>query len=323
MAFKGPYPTVFSGHTAAMVISHTTFSGGVTNAGTIGTGGISVISGAFLSGGGILDTGTILGGIKVDSSSKIVASGTTKTAIAVENANTFGGGISNAGTISAGKSGIVAFRDGTFEGGVTNAGMISAGPFGIIVGQDTIFGGRISNSGRISAGLAGIIFSRITAFASSTAGGIVNGGTITAGETGINVFAAPTFQGGIDNGGTIKAPNGIRLDSVTAFGNASASAGGGITNSGVISGGGSGISSSKWFRPFWARSGTAGQSQRRRNGIHLSSFGVFGSTSAASGIVNSGRIATQGNGIEAYNSGFNGSAFFGGIRNAGTISAGE
>ena len=70
MAFKGPYPTVFSGHTAAMVISHTTFSGGVTNAGTIGTGGISVISGAFLSGGGILDTGTILGGIKVDSSSK-------------------------------------------------------------------------------------------------------------------------------------------------------------------------------------------------------------------------------------------------------------
>ena len=154
MAFKGPYPTVFSGHTAAMVISHTTFSGGVTNAGTIGTGGISVISGAFLSGGGILDTGTILGGIKVDSSSKIVASGTTKTAIAVEQCRTtFGGGISNAGKISAGKSGIAAFRDGTFEGGVTNAGTISAGPFGIIVGQDTIFGGRISNSGRISAGI--------------------------------------------------------------------------------------------------------------------------------------------------------------------------
>jgi hypothetical protein len=35
MPFKGPYPTKFSGSTTAMVISHTTFSGGVTNAGTI------------------------------------------------------------------------------------------------------------------------------------------------------------------------------------------------------------------------------------------------------------------------------------------------
>jgi hypothetical protein len=82
-----------------MVISHTTFSGGVTNAGTIGTGGISVISGAFLSGGGIFDSGVIVGGIKVDSSSKIVANGGTTTAIAVENTNTFGGGISNAGLL--------------------------------------------------------------------------------------------------------------------------------------------------------------------------------------------------------------------------------
>ena len=200
--------------------------------------------------------------------------------------------------------------------------MISAGPFGIIVGQDTIFGGRISNSGRISAGLAGIIFSRITAFASSTAGGIVNGGTITAGETGIDVFAAPTFQGGIDNGGTIKAPNGIRLDSVTVFGNASASAGGGITNSGVISGGGSGIAL-KMVSTFLGAIRNSGTISAATQGIHLSSFGVFGSTSAASGIVNSGRIATQGDGIAAHNSGFNGSAFFGGIRNAGTISAGQ
>jgi len=40
MAFTGPYPTVFGGNTPAMVISHTTFSGGVTNTGTIGSGGI-------------------------------------------------------------------------------------------------------------------------------------------------------------------------------------------------------------------------------------------------------------------------------------------
>ena len=145
------------------------------------------------------------------------------------------------GRFRRGSDGIFAFRDGTFEGGETNAGMISAGRTGLNVGQEATFGGKISNSGQISAGLEGIFFSRIGAFANSTAGGIVNGGTITAGQTGINVFAASTFQGGIDNGGTIKAPNGIRVDSVTVFGTASASAGGGITNSGVISGGGTGI----------------------------------------------------------------------------------
>jgi hypothetical protein len=53
-----PYPTTFSGNTDALVVSHTTFSGGVTNAGTIGPGGISVSSSTFLS-GGIVDTGVI------------------------------------------------------------------------------------------------------------------------------------------------------------------------------------------------------------------------------------------------------------------------
>jgi hypothetical protein len=62
-----------------MVVSHTTFSGGVTNAGTIGAG-ISVSSSTFLS-GGIVDTGVISGGIRIDSHSRIVASGTTAVAL--------------------------------------------------------------------------------------------------------------------------------------------------------------------------------------------------------------------------------------------------
>jgi hypothetical protein len=78
LAFTGPYPTTFSGNTGA--ISHTTFSGGVTNAGTIGAGGISVSSSTFLS-GGIVDTGVISGGIRIDSHSRIVASGTTAVAL--------------------------------------------------------------------------------------------------------------------------------------------------------------------------------------------------------------------------------------------------
>jgi hypothetical protein len=74
VAFTGPYPKTFSGSTTGMVVSHTTFSGGVTNTGTIGTGGIAVIS-STLQSGGIIDTGTILGGVKVDSHSTVVGSG--------------------------------------------------------------------------------------------------------------------------------------------------------------------------------------------------------------------------------------------------------
>ena len=114
----------------------TTFSGGVTNTGTIGSGGISVVSGTFLSGGGILDSGIITGGIKVDGSSKIIASGgVTQTAIAVENTRTFGGGISNAGVLSASNSGIFIDNVTVFTGGIINSGTIAADDFfsGILV----------------------------------------------------------------------------------------------------------------------------------------------------------------------------------------------
>ena len=75
MAYEGPFPVVFGGYTTAMVISATTFAGDVINSGVIVPGGISVISGAFLSGGGISDPGLVVGGIKIDSSSRIVATG--------------------------------------------------------------------------------------------------------------------------------------------------------------------------------------------------------------------------------------------------------
>ena len=123
LTFTGPYPTTFSGNTAAMVVSHTAFSGGVTNAGTIGAGGISVSSSTFLS-GGIVDTGFISGGIRIDSHSKVLASGGT--GIALENTVTFGGGISNAGTISAGSHGVFISAVSAFAGGINNSGTVSA-----------------------------------------------------------------------------------------------------------------------------------------------------------------------------------------------------
>jgi hypothetical protein len=137
---------------------HITFSGGVTNIGTISTKGISVISGAFLSGGGILDTGTIVGGIKVDSSSKIVASGgSTQTAIAMENTGIFVGGISNAGRLSAVHNGLlVGTTSGlqvlVFSGGVRNRGTIAAGSHAITVSNAAACTGGITNSGHISGG---------------------------------------------------------------------------------------------------------------------------------------------------------------------------
>src|SRR5215468_3272246 len=100
-----------------MVISHTAFSGGVTNAGTIGPGGISVISSTFLS-GGILDSGVIAGGINIDSHSRIVASGGT--AVLITQTQTFGGGIGNASLLSAGASGISLLFVSTFTGGIAN-----------------------------------------------------------------------------------------------------------------------------------------------------------------------------------------------------------
>jgi hypothetical protein len=213
MPFKGPYPTVFSGNTAAMVISHTTFSGGVTNTGTIGAGGISVVSRAFLSGGGIFDSGVIVGGIKVDSSSKIVANGGTTTAIAVENTNTFGGGISNAGLLSAAHhhDGILVGSVSTFSGGIRNRGTIVAGSFGVVVSSATVFTGGITNSGHISNdGGPAIAVENVTSFS----GGIVNasGGVINPLHGGINVRGISIFSGGIANSGTILSEDNSGID---------------------------------------------------------------------------------------------------------------
>jgi hypothetical protein len=138
LAFTGPYPTTFSGNTGAMVVSHTTFSGGVTNAGTIGAGGISVSSSTFLS-GGIVDTGVISGGIRIDSHSRIVASSTT--AVAIENTTTFGGGISNAGTISGGLHALVVSSVSAFTGDISNTGTISARTFATNGVVDVLSGG--------------------------------------------------------------------------------------------------------------------------------------------------------------------------------------
>ena len=239
MAFIGPYPTTFSANTGAMVVSHTTFSGGVTNTGTIGAGGISVSSSTFLS-GGIVDTGVISGGIRVDGHSRILAS--SGTAIAVINATTLGGGISNAGIISATGNGVLVSAVTAFAGGITNSGSIS-GRTGIDVAATASFAGGIANGagGTIAASRVGVFVSGVTSFV----GGIVNraGGTISASATAIAVDKVSTFSGGINNAGAISAGRvGIVLAGVSRSGNSvMLTALGGISNSGKISVKGTGV----------------------------------------------------------------------------------
>jgi hypothetical protein len=92
MAFTGPYPTKFSGHTGTMLISATAFSGGVTNAGTIGPGGGVVITSSTFLTGGFVNTNIISG---------------TANGISVLSDSTIHGAIVDSGTIRAAKDGIL------------------------------------------------------------------------------------------------------------------------------------------------------------------------------------------------------------------------
>jgi hypothetical protein len=102
MEFTGPYPTKFSGHTNAMLISATAFSGGVTNAGTIGPGGGVIITSSTFLTGGFVNTNLISG---------------TANGISVLSDSTIAGAIVDSGTIRATKDGILV------SGGVVSSGI--------------------------------------------------------------------------------------------------------------------------------------------------------------------------------------------------------
>ena len=142
-----------------MVISATTFSGGVTNAGTIGAGGVAVTSSTFLTGGFL--------------NSQLISA--QQTGIGVLADSTIHGAIVDSGTISATGIGIFV-NGGIISGGIQVAshGAISAHHTGIEVFSDT-FGGGISNSGTIFGLDSGIHAHGFATFS----GGISNRGNIT------------------------------------------------------------------------------------------------------------------------------------------------
>jgi uncharacterized protein with beta-barrel porin domain len=230
---------------------------------------------------------------------------TTQTGITIENSN-IGGGISNSGTISSQRSGILVVSNSTFSGGIANTGTITAGFTGISVGSNSTFSGGITNSGMISAVTAGININTVGAFA----GGIANTGTITAGTTGIFVSGNSAFSGGITNSGLISAQNAaIIISDVKTFA-------GGITNSGTISSSGNtgiAIYGVNTFSGGITNSGTISSLGSGRVGIAL-----FNTSQFSGGIdnANTGTITSLGVGIEAWGV----STFSGGITNSGMIS---
>ena len=187
-------------------------SSSINNTGTISPNGISVNTNSTIT-GSVLDSGTLAGGITIDNTSTISA-GSNGIYIS---GPTLGGGIKNAGQISATHSSIRIENVSAFSGGLSNSGTINAGAGFFSLNVSTFTGG-ISNSGTISATKGTAIFADGTA---TFTGGITNSGTIT-GIAGIAVLNITTFQGDIVNaGGTGQisvAADAIGVNNVTTFG---------------------------------------------------------------------------------------------------------
>ena len=95
------------------------FSGGITNSGSISAAGGISVDGVSTFAGGIVNAAG--GTITATTGAGIAVGGTHSGAYLV---GSFGGGVSNAGTISAAGTGILINGVSTFNGGITNSGTI-------------------------------------------------------------------------------------------------------------------------------------------------------------------------------------------------------
>jgi outer membrane autotransporter protein len=333
-------------------LNASTFSGGITNAGTItGSGvigfgvGISVLVTSFS--GGITNSGTLTG-----FTTQGDAIGLELQGIGAGMSGSLGGPIINSGEVIGNGMGVgigVADLVPTTSGGISNSGTIlgfagsgqTAGvliapfPFAIGATVPTAFIGGFVNNGKVSAGGQIGIGVQIGARSSSVAlptfqGGVINtsAGLITALAefvgTGLQVTAS-SFSGGISNAGTI-----------SGFGQFGQGAGaiiststfvGGFNNSGTISGsGGTGVGLSVLGSSFGGGISNSGVIAGSGSAFFGRSVGVQVGTSNPllnfqGGIINTttgvivGANVLAGTGLQvtAVN-------FSGGLTNAGTIS---
>jgi uncharacterized protein with beta-barrel porin domain len=369
---RSPRPT-------GIAIDNSAITGDISNSGQISLSsyGILITNSASVSGDIILGSGGGLGGAPggtallitnnasvsgdISNSGQVIE---TSRGLIISNVAQFGtvsagGGIFNSGTIQVGSQGIAEIASSTIAGGISNSGTISAGVNGILVSRVLQFGrasagGGIANSGMILGANTGILAQTVSVFA----GGITNSGTISGLNTGILVKTVSVFAGGISNSGAIWSNSfntslfsrGIAVSNVQAFGTASAGGGisnsgtiivapavvsgtgirvvnatlfGGITNSGTITAGtahsvsdyaGIGVRSGGTLAGGILNSGTI---VAAGPGIVLSQIVQAGTASAGGGITNSGTISFARTGIELFLVG----TFVGGILNSGTLSS--
>jgi hypothetical protein len=320
MAFTGPYPTKFSGTASEMLISATTFSGGVTNAGTIGAGGVIVTSSTFQSGGFL--------------NSKLISAGLIGIGVFAD--STVNGAIVNKGTIIAFNSvafcaGILVSR-GVVSGGIAvgSAGAVLASGVPILVESAPLFAGGISNSGTIFAGFHGAADIAVVGV-STFSGGITNskGGLLRNLRTGtfggIYVDAVTSFSGGVRNAGTISVGGtfGVGIFGNTQFADVPMTFSGGVTNTGKIAAALVGVE-------IVGVSTFSGGVANSHGGVISAAFGIGirGATQFPSavatflgGVVNNGVLATTSKGILVSKVAVFSGGSGGGIVNGGTISA--
>lgn len=353
--------SVLSNSVTAIKIGGPTFTGGISNAGTITATGSNnaILVGGVASGigasvaistfaGGISNSGTIV----ANSGNGIVVGGAAFASGASVNVAIFTGGISNSGTVAADSTGIFvggtageggAVNAANFSGGITNAGKIIGGTAnGIIVGglasggavTISSFSGDIVNIGTVIAGhgivVGGLAVSTSKAGAvtiSTFSGDIVNAGLITA-ATGHGIFVggAAEFSGAsvtiLTFAGSISNSGTISAQSV------------GIFVGGTVAGSGASVAISR-FSGGIANSGTisataGGYIGGFGIGIWVGGFAYSGGSVTVSnfsaGISNSGTITARDAGIlvggdAASRGSVTISTFTGGISNSGTIKA--
>ncbi|MGA9430940.1 MAG: hypothetical protein WBV65_15555, partial [Xanthobacteraceae bacterium] len=149
--------------TGGIAIDSSTINGQISDTGLL-SGGIFVDSASKITSANtaILITGpTFTGGIS--NFGTISSTGFGRIAILLDGGSTFTGGISNSGMIAASVGGITVENVSAFSGGISNSGTIAASfANGIGVFHITTFTGGISNSGTISAGQNDIFVSNVT-----------------------------------------------------------------------------------------------------------------------------------------------------------------
>jgi uncharacterized protein with beta-barrel porin domain len=336
--YIGPYPHTNTFNIACMIVS-SNVAGDIGNSGTISAGGITVLGSTIT--GHIFDSGIIAGGILLDGTSKLLVA--TGNAISITGSS-FGGGITNGGTISAGAGTAIAVNGTTtFGGGITNIGTLTAALAGIAVQNVSSFSGNISNAGAITAAtgikiagstINGSIIDTGNIFGSSHGITVDSASKITSATSGI-VVSGSTFTGGISNAGTISAGGNAAIraaDSVVSFAGGISNAGalialatgifvgattfgGGVSNSGTITGGNVGIGIDTTVKTFSGGIANSGKIvSTNGKGINLPGVQNFsgGITNAAGGT-----ISANLSGIFV-----SGATFAGGISNAGLITGG-